>query len=98
MNSNEIKIRRLAAMKASTGSTIACPVCKKKIRKRSYQHIFCSNRGQENCKDAYWNIVLPSRMNRVVRKTQASGCGLRYHLDRKSHEATSFGHEEDGEE
>jgi len=98
MNPDDIKIKRLADMEANTGSIIICPVCKKKIRKRSYQHVFCSNRGQGNCKDAYWNTVDPSRMDRVAKGVQIARSqvsGLRYHLDRKSREAASFGYEEE---
>lgn len=39
------------------GRKILCPVCKKEMIKKSYQHAFCSNKGRGNCKDSYWNLI-----------------------------------------
>lgn len=50
---------------AKVRSTIRCPICEKRFRKRSYQHAFCSNKGGGNCKDRYWNIVDPERLARA---------------------------------
>ena len=55
----------LKAKNAPVGSMIHCPCCNKKIKKLSYQHAFCSNKGSGNCKDTYWNLTIPSRMDRV---------------------------------
>jgi ssDNA-binding Zn-finger/Zn-ribbon topoisomerase 1 len=52
---------------AKVGTMIRCPVCNKLIKKKSYQHKFCSNRGRGNCKDRYWNSVDEIRRARAVR-------------------------------
>ena len=46
-----------AAKAAPVGSLIKCaaPGCGKKFIKKSYQQVFCSNKGRGNCKDRYWN-------------------------------------------
>ncbi len=46
---------------ALVGYTIQCANCGKEIAKTSYQTQFCSNKGKDNCKDAYWNKVIPGR-------------------------------------
>ncbi len=46
-----------AARQAKVGSMIECPTCRREVRKRSYQQVFCSNKGRANCKDRYWNTV-----------------------------------------
>jgi len=50
---------------ADIGSYMNCPICNRKIRKKSYQHKFCSNKGSGNCKDRYWNIVDENRLKRA---------------------------------
>lgn len=50
------------AKAAKVGAAVRCPNpdCRKPaFQKRSYQQAFCCNRGQGNCKDAYWNLVKP---------------------------------------
>lgn len=42
---------------AKAGDTISCPCCGKRFVKRTYQQVFCSNKGAGNCKDRYWNDV-----------------------------------------
>ena len=47
------------AKAAKIGVSVRCPTCGDQFEKRSYQHVFCSNRGVGNCKDRYWNEVNP---------------------------------------
>lgn len=47
------------------GTTCVCPSCKKEFNKASYQQSFCSNKGQGNCKDIFWNRVRPERAQRA---------------------------------
>ena len=54
------------AKAARVGSSVECPVCSKPFKKRSYQHIFCSNKGRGNCKDTYWNAIDPARLERAI--------------------------------
>ena len=49
------------------GTPIRCANCSKRILKKSYQTQFCSNKGQGNCKDAYWNNVSAKRRARGYR-------------------------------
>jgi ssDNA-binding Zn-finger/Zn-ribbon topoisomerase 1 len=53
------------ARQAKTGTTIHCPTCGKRMKKKSYQHVFCSNKGRNNCKDRYWNTVDEVRAERA---------------------------------
>jgi hypothetical protein len=55
-----------AAKAAKVGETVACGCCNKKFVKRSYQQAFCSNRGNNNCKDRYWNEAVPERKERAL--------------------------------
>ena len=52
------------AEETKVGLSFVCPACGKKIVKRSYQHRFCRNKGNGNCKDRYWNSVDPIRSER----------------------------------
>lgn len=54
-----------AAKAAKVGSTVKCAACGKKFVKHSYQQVFCSNKGPRNCKDRYWNSMVPSRSLRA---------------------------------
>lgn len=54
-----------AAKSAKVGSMILCPGCGKLFLKRSYQHVFCSNKGRGNCKDRYWNRATAERADRA---------------------------------
>lgn len=47
------------AKAAKSGSVVYCPQCGVQFSKASYQQAFCSNKGQGNCKDAYWNSQGP---------------------------------------
>ena len=49
---------------AEVGCTINCAFCNKIILKKSYQTKFCSNKGEGNCKDKYWNNVDDTRRGR----------------------------------
>jgi len=53
------------AKSAKVGDKIECPSCGKTMSKKSYQHVFCSNKGYRNCKDTYWNYAKPERMERI---------------------------------
>lgn len=46
---------------AKVGDNIHCPWCQKSMKKKSWQHKFCSTK----CKDRYWNIS-PKRLNRTL--------------------------------
>lgn len=46
---------------AKTGTMITCAGCAKSMLKKSYQSQFCRNKGQNNCKDRYWNNASESR-------------------------------------
>lgn len=49
------------AKTAKTGSEIICPACNHRHTKTSYQKVFCSNKGNRNCKDKFWNTVDPEK-------------------------------------
>lgn len=54
-----------AARKAKKGETCICPSCEKRFVKKSYQQAFCSNKGQGNCKDYFWNRADEKRAARA---------------------------------
>ena len=56
---------RIAGL-AKVGSDIQCACCGKKFKKKSYQSKFCRNKGQNNCKDKYWNTVDEKRRFRAT--------------------------------
>lgn len=45
------KLYRDARYYAKVGDEIICPECHRKMKKRTYQHVFCNTRH----KDAFWN-------------------------------------------
>ena len=50
--------------KATVRAEIHCPVCNRKMIKKSYQHVFCRNKGKGNCKDQFWNYTDDTRYRR----------------------------------
>lgn len=62
---NLAQYRYRIAKAAKTGESVTCPSCAKSFQKRSYQQAFCSNKGPSNCKDLYWNVTVPERLNRA---------------------------------
>jgi hypothetical protein len=58
----DIKQRYDSAMSEGIGSTVGCPVCLTEVTKRTYNHVFCSSTGANNCKDEYHNILNPARI------------------------------------
>jgi len=54
------------AKRAKVGQKMHCPTCKRFLKKKSYQHVFCTNKGPNNCKDRYWNIVDETRFYRAI--------------------------------
>jgi hypothetical protein len=64
----DMRSRYAVARRAEMGATIECPCCKKRIVKRTYHRVFCSNQkthGRKNCKDRYWNMVDDKRRDRA---------------------------------
>jgi hypothetical protein len=53
----EMRSRHAHNKKAAVGSMINCAACSKRMKKKSYQTQYCSNKGRGNCKDQYWNVV-----------------------------------------
>ena len=60
-----LKFKKQVVRDASVGSMVLCPVCGRRFVKKSYQHSFCRNKGRSNCKDKYWNTVIPERQDRI---------------------------------
>lgn len=65
-----MRARYDTAVAAKQGTTFACPSCGKSTVKSTYNKVFCSNgrtarKGQNNCKDRYWNSVDPNRSERA---------------------------------
>lgn len=54
------------AKAAKVGTTIHCGCCGFQFIKKHYQQVFCSNKGTNNCKDHYWNEVVPERKERTL--------------------------------
>jgi len=63
-----LKKRYEKVKKAKTGSSVECPVCLKKMKKTTYNKVFCSNGRTKqggNCKERYWNSVDDKRRERA---------------------------------
>jgi hypothetical protein len=58
----EAKARYDKAMEASVGEIVNCPHCSIEVEKKTYNHVFCSSTGTNNCKDEYHNILNPARI------------------------------------
>ena len=54
---------------AKVGTTIVCPICGETFSKRQYAQAFCCSR----CKDKYWNLKHPERLNRGFTKGYVNG-------------------------
>lgn len=56
-----LRNRRQKALVAKVGEAIVCAYCGKKMIKKTYNQVFCSNgrtcKGHSSCKDKYWNTV-----------------------------------------
>lgn len=59
-----MKERYENAKGAKVKAECVCPSCGTKYIKKSYQQAFCSNKGTKNCKDQYWNRMIPGRIYR----------------------------------
>jgi len=57
--------QRAVNRQAKVGTVIECPTCGRRFTKRSYQQVFCSNKGRDNCKDRFWNRADPDRLDRA---------------------------------
>jgi predicted RNA-binding Zn-ribbon protein involved in translation (DUF1610 family) len=64
-----LKTRYTIARTTKVGDKFECPSCGKIVVKRSYQHTFCRNRGQGNCKDYFWNRVDATRLARAIERS-----------------------------
>lgn len=51
--------------KSKVGVEIHCPTCGRAFVKKSYQQVFCTNKGVNNCKDGYHNRATESRRERA---------------------------------
>lgn len=63
---SEMKSRYDSNKKSKVGSAISCASCGREIIKKSYQSQFCSNKGNGNCKDHFWNRATDKRRSRSV--------------------------------
>jgi len=58
----DAKKRYEVAKLADAGSHVDCPSCATSFEKKNALHLYCSNRGTNNCSDNYKNLVDPSRV------------------------------------
>jgi hypothetical protein len=49
------------AMEAETGTIVNCQHCSLEVTKKTFNHVFCGNKGIVNCKDEFANTMNPQR-------------------------------------
>lgn len=54
------------------GDKCICPSCGICFVKSNYQQAFCKTQKGTVCKDAYWNLVTPTKRNNTTRISPAS--------------------------
>lgn len=57
---------------AKIGESCICPSCGTEFRKTHYQQAFCKSKPKTQCKDKYWNTVIPEKRNNTTRISPAS--------------------------
>jgi predicted nucleic acid-binding Zn ribbon protein len=60
-----MQILHQVAKDAPKGTLVECPSCGGEFKKRHPAQAFCSNKGQGNCKDLFWNFTDPKRRDRA---------------------------------
>jgi len=73
LNSRTIKVINCMVQvyretKAATSGSVVCPGCLKRFVKRDPRQVFCTNKGQNNCKDKFWNFVIEERRLRTYER------------------------------
>jgi hypothetical protein len=58
----DAKARYDKAMKAKIGTIVNCPHCSLEVTKKTFNHVFCGNKGTANCKDELANTMNPERI------------------------------------
>jgi hypothetical protein len=58
----DAKARYDKAMKAKIGTIVNCPHCSLEVTKKTFNHVFCGNKGAANCKDEFANTMDPERI------------------------------------
>jgi hypothetical protein len=57
---------------AKVGDSCKCPSCNTVFTKTQHQQAFCKSKTGTVCKDAYWNMVTPTKRNNTTRISPAS--------------------------
>ena len=68
----EIKKRYLLNKSIGIGCECYCPSCGSKFIKKTYQQVFCKTKPGTQCKDKYWNTVIPEKRNNRTRFSPSS--------------------------
>ena len=58
----DAKRRYELAKSADSGTFVDCPYCASKFQKKNAMHLYCSNKGKDNCSDSYKNLINPERI------------------------------------
>lgn len=67
-NPEQLKEKQQSNRAAKVGMDIICACgCGNRFKKRSYQHVFYRNKGRSNCKDRFYNKIVPERLERTIR-------------------------------
>lgn len=65
-NVKQMAKRYVSNKMVPVGSPMSCACCDTPMIKRSYQSQYCSNKGQANCKDRFWNMIDPKRFSMAL--------------------------------
>lgn len=68
----KLKAKYAKAKAAKVGEEVICPSCGYVFIKSNYQQAFCKSKAGTQCKDAYWNTVIPTKRNNTTRISPAS--------------------------
>lgn len=72
---------------SKVGEYCVCPSCGTKFIKNNYQQAFCKSKPKTQCKDKYWNTVIPEKRNNTTRISPASA---RWMSKQQSHIDNNF--------
>lgn len=89
---SKMKTKYDAAKAAAVGETVTCPSCGASFVKTRKDQAFCKTKPGTQCKDKYWNTVVPGKKCNTTRISPASAAYMERTKDERVTRYTSEGY------